>query len=98
MREGRFALITPVMTFTDGRWGGDDDVDAGGTRQLGQPRDQGLDFRWRHHHQVREFVDDGHDVMHVVGDFEFLAVDDVERGLGFRCRRGFRISGISFGC
>ena len=40
----------------------DDQVDAGGTCELGEPRDAGLDLGRRDHHQVGELVDDCDDV------------------------------------
>src|SRR5215831_12591512 len=49
MRDGRLALMRPVMTSTDG------------PRHLRQPRDRFLDLVARHHHQVRELVDDDDD-------------------------------------
>jgi hypothetical protein len=37
-------------------------VDAHGTRELGDAADQLLDLAGRDHHQVRELIDDDHDV------------------------------------
>ena len=58
MRVGKFALIRPVITSTDGPLRGDDEVDAGRARELRQPADLALDFERRRHHQVRQLVDD----------------------------------------
>ena len=42
--------------------GGQDQVDAGGARLLGQTGDQLLDFFADHHHQIGQLVDDNHDL------------------------------------
>jgi hypothetical protein len=39
MRAGTLALMTPVMTLTDGPLGGDDQVDADGAGHLGDAAD-----------------------------------------------------------
>ena len=47
-RVGKFARIRPVMTSTDGRWGGEDQVDAGGAgllREAGQSVPSGSSCR-----------------------------------------------------
>ena len=61
MRDGRLALIRPVMTSTDGPLRREDQVDADGARHLRQPADRFLDLVARHHHQVGQLVDDDDD-------------------------------------
>ena len=62
MRAGMFALITPVMTFTLGRWVATMQVDADGAGLLGDAGDRLLDVAGGDHHQVVELVDDDDDV------------------------------------
>ena len=62
IRAGMLALITPVMTLTDGPLRGDDQVDADGAGLLGDAGDALLDVAGRDHHQVVELVDDDDDV------------------------------------
>src|SRR3954447_4627964 len=76
MRVGKLALMTPVMTSTDGRcvamirWipaargrrRGQGRGDCGGPALLPQPLDQELDLLAGGHHQVGELVDDDHDL------------------------------------
>ena len=60
-RAGMLALMTPVMTFTDGRWVAIDEVDADGPGHLGDAADRLLDVAGRHHHEVVELVDHDED-------------------------------------
>ncbi len=60
---------------------GDDEVDAGGARQLGQAADLALDLEGRGHHQVGQLVDDHDPVGHALGDLWVLVVGvDVAHG------------------
>ena len=61
IRLGMLALITPVMTSTDGTLGRDDEVDADGPGHLGDAHDGVLDVAGRHHHEVVQLVDDDED-------------------------------------
>ena len=67
IRLGKFALIRPVTTFTDGSLRRQHQVDAGRARLLGEPDDRVLDVPALAHHQVGQLVDDDHDVGHPVG-------------------------------
>ena len=62
MRVGKLALMVPVMTSTDGPLRGEDDVQAGGARHLGEALHRALDILAGDHHQVRHLVDDDDDV------------------------------------
>ena len=61
IRAGMLALITPVITFTLGRWVATIEVDADGPGLLGDAGDRVLDVAGGHHHQVVELVDDDDD-------------------------------------
>ena len=56
MRDGMLALITPVMTSTDGRWVASTRWMPDGPGHLGDPAHRLLDVAGRHHHQVVELV------------------------------------------
>ena len=56
-----FALITPVMTSTDGPLCREHQVDPDGSRHLGDPADRLLDVARRDHHQVVQLVHDHQD-------------------------------------
>ena len=83
MRVGKFALIVPVITSTDGALGRHDDVDAGGTRHLRQALHCGLNLLAGDHHQVGHLVDHDDDIgqvlmrlrLHLIGRFAGLAVE-----------------------
>ena len=60
MRVGKFALMVPVITSTDGRCVAMMRY-AGGARHLRQALDRALDVLAGDHHQVGELVDDHHD-------------------------------------
>ena len=64
MRDGTLALISPVMTSTEGRWVGDDQVDPRRPRHLSQPADVVLHFVSGDQHQVGELIDDDDQVRH----------------------------------
>ena len=57
MRVGKFALIVPVMTSTDGRCVARIHVQAGGARHLRQALHRAFDVLAGDHHQVGHFVD-----------------------------------------
>ena len=84
-RDGMLALMTPVMTSTDGPLGGDDQVDADGAGHLGDAADRVLDVAGRHHHQVVELVDHDEDerqaLVGAVGAGLGLQVAAVEGGV-----------------
>src|SRR5215204_1193158 len=61
IRVGKFALIVPVITSTDGRWVARITW-MPAARHLGQALDRALDLLAGHHHQVGHLVDDHHDV------------------------------------
>ena len=82
MREGKLALIRPVITSTDGPLGGEDQVDPDRARHLREPRDRLLDLVRGDHHQVGELVDHDHDVVQRAQLLAALVVP-----LGW-CRRG----------
>ena len=60
-RDGMLALMTPVMTSTDGRWVAMHQVDADGPGHLGDAADRLLDVAGGHHHQVVQLVDHDQD-------------------------------------
>ena len=62
IRDGKFALMSPVITSTDGRCVASDEMDADRARLLRDARHRGLDLLGRHHHEVGELVDDDDDV------------------------------------
>jgi hypothetical protein len=62
MRLGKFALMSPVMTFTDGPLRREDQVDADRARLLREQRERLLDLALHRHHQVGQLVDDEDDV------------------------------------
>ena len=62
MRVGKFALIVPVMTSTEGRCVAMIDVDAGGAGHLGEALDRAFDVLAGDHHQVGHLVDDDDDI------------------------------------
>ncbi len=62
MRVGKFALMVPVMTSTDGRCVARIDVDAGGARHLREALHRAFDVLAGDHHQVGHLVDDDDDV------------------------------------
>ena len=64
IRVGKFALISPVMTFTDGTLRRDDEVDSDRTGLLGELRERLLDLGLHRHHEIRQLVDDDDDVRH----------------------------------
>ena len=68
IRAGRLPLISPVTTSTVGLLGRQDQVDADGAGELGQPDDVLLDLLLRGHHHLGQLVDDDHDVRHVGRD------------------------------
>ena len=63
------------------RWAlrGDDEVDAGGARELGDAGDRGLDLVGADHHQVGQLVDDDDDVRHprLAGPQRLVVAGDV---------------------
>ena len=61
MRLGMLALITPVITSTEGRWVAMHQVDADGAGHLGDAHDGVLDVAGGHHHEVVELVDHDED-------------------------------------
>ena len=66
IREGTFALIRPVMTFTDGRWVAITRwIPAArancARRQMASSTSPGA-----YHHQIRQLVDDDHDLRHLL--------------------------------
>ena len=61
---GMFALIRPVMTWTDGRWVATTRWMPVAARELRDPGDRGLDLVGADHHQVGQLVDDDDDVRH----------------------------------
>ena len=66
MRDGMFALISPVTTSTRRTLGGHDEMDPDGARHLRDAADRVLHVPRRHHHQVGELVDDDDDERHVL--------------------------------
>ena len=64
IRDGRFALMTPVRTSTEGRCVATTRWMPDGARLLRQPDDRLLDFLGRRHHEVGQLVDDDHDERH----------------------------------
>ena len=76
MRVGRLALMTPVMTSTDGSLRRHDQVDAGRARLLGEALDEEFDLLAGGHHQIGKLVDDHHDLRQ---DLVFELLDFVER-------------------
>ena len=64
MREGRFALMTPVRTSTDGRCVATTRWMPDRARLLRDPHDRLLDVLGRRHHEIGELVDDDHDERH----------------------------------
>ena len=57
MRDGRFALIEPRDDVDGGPLRSKDQMDADGTRHLGEPADRLFDLVARHHHEIGELVD-----------------------------------------
>ena len=75
MRVGKFALMVPVMTSTDGRCVAMIDVDAGGARHLGEALDGAFDVLAGDHHQVGHLVDDDDDVGQRLEVHDLVLVD-----------------------
>ena len=73
IRDGTFALMRPVTTFTDGRWVARTRWMPDRARLLRDLDDRVLDLATLAHDQVGELVDDQHDVGHPLGGA--LAVD-----------------------
>ena len=63
-QEGIFALMTPVMTSTDGRWVADDKVHSGSVPSGASRQIEIFDFTWGCHHQVSWLIDDNNDLRH----------------------------------
>ena len=82
MRVGKFALIVPVMTSTDGRCVARIDVDAGGAGHLGEALDGALDLLAGDHHQVGHLVDDDDDVGQRLEVHDLVLVDRLARSRG----------------
>ena len=61
MRVGKFALMVPVMTSTDGPLRRQDHVQAGGARHLREALHRAFDVLAGDHHQVGHLVDDDDD-------------------------------------
>ena len=66
MRLGMFALMMPVTTSARGRLRGDDQMDAGGARHLGDPGDGPFDIGGSGLHQIGQFIDDHDNVRHSI--------------------------------
>ena len=88
-RDGMLALMTPVMTSTDGRWVAMHQVDTNGPGHLGDADDGLLDLAAGHHHQVVELVDDHDQVGEAIEAFlgqqariKFLPIADDVAHLG----------------
>ena len=62
IRVGKFALIKPVTTSTEGALGGDYQMNSGGAGHLGNPADVAFNFVRSHHHQVGQLVDHNHQI------------------------------------
>ena len=77
IRDGMFALISPVMTLTDATLCGNDQMDTCRTRQLCQTADGILDFPRGNHHEVSQLVDDHHDLRKF---FRLIRIVDVSEG------------------
>ena len=67
IRVGKFALIVPVMTSTEGRWVAMMRWMPRRAGHLGEALDAGLDLLAGDHHQVGHLVDDDDDVGHRLG-------------------------------
>ena len=80
MRVGMFALMSPVITSTEGRWVARIEMDARGSRFLSQARDQLLDFLADDHHQIGQFIDD-HDDERQRGEFLHVLRHDARNAL-----------------
>ncbi len=80
MRVGKFALMVPVMTSTEGRWRRHHEMDAGGARHLREALDRAFDVFPRDHHQVRHLVDHDDDEGKWL-KFHFLMLEDRLAGL-----------------
>ena len=63
MRQGMFALMTPVIDIGARGLRGDDHVDAGGARLLRDAGDGAFDIGGRGLHEVGQFVHDDDDVV-----------------------------------
>ena len=73
---GTLALMSPVMTSTDGRWSREHQMNADCARHLGEAGDGFFDVSAVEHHEVGELVDDDDDVG------QRLLVDIVEEVFG----------------
>jgi hypothetical protein len=72
MRAGMLALMTPVMTSTDGRWVATMQWMPRGARHLRDAGDGHFDVGRRDQHQVGQLVDDDHDVGELLGNDDVL--------------------------
>ena len=72
MRAGMLALMTPVITSTRRPLRGHDAMDARRARHLRDARNGHFHVRRRHQHQVRQFVNDDHDVGQLFGNDDVL--------------------------
>lgn len=67
--------MTPVMTLTEGRCCGDDQMNAGGTGELGNALDRLFDILAGGKHQVSQLVDDDDDARHFLQLFFRVAAN-----------------------
>ncbi len=87
MRVGRLALITPVMTSTEGRCVAMIRWMPAARALLREALDQEFDFLAGGHHQVGQLVDDHHDLRQRLIIELFFLVDRLARSSG-RSRSG----------
>jgi hypothetical protein len=97
IRLGMLALITPVMTSTDGSLGREHQVDADGPGHLGDPHDRLLDVAGRHHHQVVELVDHDDDEREAFGTASASSTSSSSSSSSSSPRRDRDVPAISVG-
>ena len=62
MRDGTLALMTPVMTFTEGRCVAITKMNADSSGHLSDTNDRVFHLTPSHHHEIVELVDDDHEI------------------------------------
>ncbi len=93
MRVGKFALIVPVITSTDGRCVAMIRVNPGGTGHLRQTLNCRLDLLAGDQHQIGHLVDHDHDQRQLAG-VEGLRLED--RLTGLRIEAGLDVADQAF--